>query len=207
MTKTFPLFVLLLAAALVAPAQSGRRIAPRPAEPTPPVQPATPAPPPAVSPRPPDPGVVPESVMGREFQSLQGGRIRLADYGGKVVVLNLWATWCGPCRREMPELEQTRRSYAGRGVEFVALSVEDSATSADKVRGFVREVGLGARVGWIDRESAVALMRGQSSIPQTFVIDGDGRLVRRLRGYAPGRSMEMLRDAIDAALGGPATGR
>ena len=203
MSKTFPLFVLLLAAALVASAQSGRRIAPRPAEPIPatPARPETPTPAAPLSPRPAEPGAVPESVMSREFQSLQGGRIRLADYGGKVVVLNLWATWCGPCRREMPELEQTRRSYAGRGVEFVALSVEDSATSADKVRGFVREVGLGARVGWIERGSAVALMRGQNFIPQTFVIDGDGRLVRRLRGYAPGRSMEMLRDAIAAALG------
>ena len=207
MRKALPiLFVAALSAH--AAAQSGRRVAPPPTSPPASERPSnasragdegvyadTNAPPEIVS------GYVPEGVMSREFKSLQEGRFKLSDFSGKVVVLNLWASWCGPCRREIPEIEEIRREYAARGVEFMGLTAENPQADGERVRKFVRESRLGYRIGWIDRESASALMRGQNMIPQTFVIAGDGQIIKHLKGYAPGRTSDMLREAIERALG------
>ncbi len=207
MRKLFPLLFVAAAFSAHAVGQSGRRVAPRPAPPPPTIEPratvtraepgvyvGTTPPPEAVA------GYVPEAVLSREFQSLQEGRFRLSDLGGKVLVLNLWASWCGPCRREVPEIEEVRREYESKGVEFVGLTTENPQTDGERVRKFVRESGLGYRVGWIDHESARALMRGHRTIPQTFVITGDGQIVKHLRGYAAGRTADMLREAIERAL-------
>lgn len=207
MRKTFPLLLVALALAADAPGQSGRRIAPQPAPPPPAAEPKADAPraregfyagnapaPEAVA------GYVPEAVLSRDFQSLKDGSFRLSDFNNKVLVINLWASWCGPCRREIPEIEEVRREYESRGVEFVGLTAENPETDGERVRRFVRESKLGYRVGWIDRESARALMRGHNMIPQTFVVTGDGRIVKHLKGYAPGRTADMLRDAIERAL-------
>jgi len=212
MKKPFPLLLLLLLAVALsahAAGQSGRRIAPQPAAPPPPanelrvtvtrndegvVYPDTTPPPEIVA------GYVPEAILSREFESLKDGRFRLSDFGGKVLVLNLWASWCGPCRREIPEIEEMRGEYEPRGVEFVGLTTENPQTDGERVRKFVREYKLGYRVGWIDRQSARTLMRGINTIPQTFVITGDGQIVKHLRGYSPNRTGDMLRDAIERAL-------
>lgn len=203
MRKWFPLLLAALALSAHASAQSGRRVAPQPAPPPPTIEPraaepgayvGTAPPPEAVS------GYVPEAVLSREFQSLKDGSFRLSDFGGKVLVLNIWASWCGPCRREIPEIEEVRREYESKGVEFVGLTAENPQADGERVRRFVRESRLGYRVGWIDRESARALMRGHNMIPQTLVITGDGQIVRHLKGYAPGRTADMLRDAIERAL-------
>ena len=208
MRKTFPLLLIIaLALSAHAAAQSGRRIAPPPAPPTPVVEPKADAPrvgdgyyegnapTPEIA-----AGYVPEALLSREFQSLKDGSFKLSDFGGKVLVINLWASWCGPCRREIPEIEEVRREYESKGVEFVGLTAENPETDGERVRRFVRESRLGYRVGWIDRQSARSLMRGHNMIPQTFVVTGDGRIVKHLRGYAPGRTGDMLRDAIERAL-------
>ncbi len=208
MRKLFPLLLIAFALSAHAAGQSGRRIAPPPAPPTLPpagshatvtraeegVYVGTTPPPEAV------PGYVPEAVLSREFQSLKEGRFKLSDLGGKVVVINLWASWCGPCRREIPEIDEVRREYESKGVEFVGLTVESPQTDGERVQKFVREFGLRYRLGWIDRESARALMRGHNMIPQTFVIKSDGQIVKHLRGYTPGRTADLLRDAIERAL-------
>ncbi|PYS83098.1 MAG: hypothetical protein DMF67_10295 [Acidobacteria bacterium] len=204
MRKTFPL-LLVAALAAHAAAQSGRRITTPP-----PPEPQTEAPPapsveaaPAARPSVAELRTLPDGVLKRELQSLDRGSFRLADFGGKVVVVNLWATWCGPCRMEIPEYEQVRREYAARGVEFVGLTTEDPRTSSERVRQFVREYKFGFRLGWADRETALALMNGRNVIPQTYVIAADSTVVRHWRGYAPGgRNAFMLRDALDRALSG-----
>ncbi len=206
MKKTFPL-LLFAALAAHAAAQSGRRITtPPPAEPQA-EAPSTEAAPAAA--RGPSTSAefttLPESVLKRELQSLDRGSFRLSDFGGKVLVVNLWATWCGPCRAEIPEYERVRKDYAARGVEFVGLTTEDPRTSAERVRQFLREVKFGFRLAWADRETALALMNGRNSIPQTYVIAADGTVVRHWRGYASGgRSSAMLRDALERALSGSA---
>jgi thiol-disulfide isomerase/thioredoxin len=205
MRKT--LLALSLACAAVAgadaTAQSGRR----------PVAP--PAPPPATEPAPsalpareaPAPRAaydrLPEGLMSRELQSLESGSFHLSDFGGKVIVINLWASWCGPCRKEIPDFEVVRRDYAKRGVEFVGLTTENPRTDAGRVKQFLRDVKFGFRLGWADRETALGLMNGRQSIPQTYVIGRDGGVLLHLRGYGAERGVSMLRDAIDRGLESP----
>lgn len=200
-------FLLILAAALAAhaAAQSGRRVITPP-----PMEPPLQAPPtsqyedpPAVRPTAPvELSALPESVLKRQLQSLDKGSFRLADFTGSVIVVNLWATWCGPCRREVPEYEQVRKEYAGRGVEFIGLTTEDPRTSSNRVKQFVRDLKVGFRLGWADRETALTLMNGRNVIPQTLVIAPDGRIVDHWHGYSREHSAERLREAIKRALSG-----
>jgi thiol-disulfide isomerase/thioredoxin len=202
MRKTLLTLSLACAAFIAAAAQSGRR----------PVAPPTPPPPVESAPAPDAPerkasgptptasATLPDSLMKRELRSLEKGNFRLADFGGKVLVVNLWATWCGPCRREIPDFEEVRRDYASRGVEFVGLTTENPRTDEGRVREFLRDVKFGFRLGWADRETAMGLMQGRYTIPQTYVLAPDGRVLLHMRGYGSERGVSMLRDAIDRGL-------
>ncbi len=201
MKKIFPL-LFLAAFAANAVAQSGRKNVRPPTQPEPPVQApvwSQPEPVPAPAARA-ELGALPESLLQRPLKSLDNSSFRLADFGGRVVVVNLWASWCGPCRSEVPEYEKVRKEYAGRAVEFIGLTTEDPRTSSDRVRQFVRNVNFGFRLGWADRETARTLMNGRSAIPQTLVIAADGRIVSHWNGYSRGRSGDHLRETIDRAL-------
>lgn len=196
------LFLLLLIAATCtafAFAQSGRRVARTAA---PPVQP--PANPEPEIPQPkPAPGVLtflPERVLERRIQTLDNNYFRLADFQGKVIVINLWASWCGPCRREVPEYEEVRTQFLGRNVEFIGLTTEDPAAATEKVNKFVRQTGFGFLLGWADRELARTLMNGQRGVPQTMVIATDGNIINHWVGYAPRHSGKRLRETIESAL-------
>jgi thiol-disulfide isomerase/thioredoxin len=201
MKKIFPLIIIAALAANAA-AQSGRKTIRPPTQTEAPVQ----APvwsPPEVAPASREeltvPGVLPESLLERPLRSLDKGSFRLADFEGKIIVVNLWASWCGPCRREVPEYEKVRKEYAGRDVEFIGLTTEDPRTSSDRVKQFVRNVNFGFRLGWADRETAFTLMNGRNSIPQTLVI-ARGRIVSQWRGYTHGQSGDHLRETIERAL-------
>jgi hypothetical protein len=85
-------------------------------------------------------------------------------------------------------------------VEFVGLTTEDPRTSSDRVNKFLRDVKFGFRLGWADRETAHTLMTGRGAIPQTCVVDADGRIVNHWAGYSPGNSGDNLRQSIDQAL-------
>jgi thiol-disulfide isomerase/thioredoxin len=203
MKKTFALF-FLAAIASNAAAQSGRKIVRSPTQTEPPVQApvwsqpeVAPASAPAARA---ELSALPESLLQRPLKSLDNSTFRLADFGGKVVVVNLWASWCGPCRSEVPEYEKVRKEYAGRNVEFIGLTTEDPRTSSDRVRQFVRSFNFGFRLGWADRETARTLMNGRSAIPQTLVIATDGRIVSHWNGYTRGRSGDHLRETIERAF-------
>ena len=202
MKKLFLLPLIVFAAAITAFPQSGRRITnPQPTYTAPIQPPVNPEPPPKASAPAPGPLMfIPERLLERKIKGIDKGDFRLADFHGKVVVINLWASWCGPCRREVPDYEKVRKSYTGQDVEFVALTTEDPDQAADDVKRFLRSVNFGFHLGWADREMARHLMNGRNSVPQTIVIDSDGRVVKQWSGYAPGRSAERLRDAIDQAL-------
>ena len=143
---------------------------------------------------------LPDSLLNRELKSIDQGSFRLADFSGKVIVVNLWATWCGPCRREVPDYEKVRKEYAGRGVEFIGLTTEDPRTSSDRVQKFAHDFNFHFRLGWADRETARTLMNGRNVLPQTVVIAPDGRIISHWRGYSPTQSRDRLREIIDHAL-------
>jgi len=195
------LLLLLAASSFNAVAQSGRRITnPTPTQ-TAPIQAPIYAEPEIRTPIAPSPLLsLPVSLLERDIRALNGGSFRFADFDGKVLVINLWASWCGPCRREVPEYESVRKAYAGRDVEFIGLTTEDPRTHSDRVNSFLRDVSFGFRLGWADRETARTLMNGKNAIPQTLVIDANGRIVNHWTGYATGRSGDRLKQSIDQAL-------
>ena len=143
--------------------------------------------------------VIPDELFDRELKDIDGRSFQLSGFRGRVFVVNLWATWCGPCRSEIPELNKLREEFRGRGVEFVGLTTEDPETDAEKVRAFAAEFGMRYRLGFADRETAVALMSGRHAIPQTLVVGPDGRVVVHFRGYSP-RLPPLIRGAIEKAL-------
>ena len=149
----------------------------------------------------PTPAPTPDSavVLNTALPSLDGGTFRLADYRGKVLVLNFWATWCGPCKMEVPHLVQMKKEYQGRGVEFVGLSTEDPASSRELVREFAREYGINYKLGFSDRQFANNLMGGRTNIPQVMVMR-DGRVLTHFRGFSQETSPSRLRTAIEQAI-------
>ena len=165
--KILSLLLLLAACAVYGVSQSGRRISTTRTAPVAPIQPPT-NPEPEPPPRKTAPGplmFLPEKLLERRIRTLDNNHFRLADFHGKVMVINLWASWCGPCRREVPEYESVRKEYMGRDVEFIGLTTEDPADSTDKVDRFVRQTNFGFLLGWADRELAQTLMNGKRSIP------------------------------------------
>ena len=143
---------------------------------------------------------LPPNVLNAELRSLNGNPIKLADYSGKVVLVNLWATWCGPCRREIPELVKLYKEFKSKGFEVVGLSTENPEASIDNVRDFVRAYSMDYAVGWISEDVAVTLMHGNGNIPQSFVIARDGRVLRRFIGFSSVNTPPQLRKAIEDAL-------
>lgn len=144
--------------------------------------------------------VLPESLLSRELKALDNGSFRLADFDGKVIVVNVWASWCGPCRREVPDYEKVRKEYAGREVEFIALTTEDPIAARGQVQKFVRDFNFGFRIGWADPATARTLMNGRNSIPQTLVVDKHGQIISQWRGYSATESRDRLKQAIEKAL-------
>ncbi|HEX5706037.1 MAG TPA: TlpA disulfide reductase family protein [Pyrinomonadaceae bacterium] len=115
--------------------------------------------------------------------------------------MNLWATYCGPCRAETPFFAALHKELGPRGVEFVGLTTEDPARDAQKVREFAREFDVPYRLGWAGRDFARELKRGGSdNIPQTFIYRRDGRLLTRFTGYSAESSPAKIRSAIEQAL-------
>lgn len=148
------------------------------------------------------PNMLPATVRDAEMRAVTGAPIKLSDYSGKVVLLNLWATWCGPCRMEIPELVRVYKEYRDKGFEVVGLSTEDPDASAEGVRRFIQQYEINYRVGWSPPAVSIALMQGRDAIPQSFVISRDGRILKRFIGFNYQTTPPQLRQAIEDALKG-----
>lgn len=133
--------------------------------------------------------------------TLAGDTLDLADLRGRVVLLNVWATWCEPCRWEMPALERVHRRLRERGLEVVAVSVDALPGAADgPVRAMIDELGLSFTV-LLDPAGEVQRRFGVAGLPTTFLIDREGRLIDRVLGPVHWDEPPHV-DAIDRALGG-----
>ena len=143
---------------------------------------------------------LPDDVLNTELQRLGARTLRLSEYSGKVIVLNLFATWCGPCRLESPDLAKLHNEFKNRGLVVIELSTEDPEASKESVREWVWNFRLPYPVGWAKREVALTLMQDRQSIPQSFVIARDGRILKRFIGYHPERTISQMREAVEEAL-------
>lgn len=143
---------------------------------------------------------LPANVRDVELPAASGRPIKLSDYDGKVLVVNLWATWCGPCRSEIPELVKLYQEFRSKGLEVVGLSTENPEASAAAVRKFVSDFGMNYRVGWATPEVALTLMQDRNAIPQSFVISRDGRILKRFVGFNATITPPQLKQAVEEAL-------
>ena len=131
-----------------------------------------------------------------ELRSLDGGTVRLSEFRGQTVVLNFWATWCPPCRTEMPEFDAAYREHQAAGGGLVVLAVDDLATDSEsEVRDFIDELGVAFPVLFDTSTSEVAKRYGVVGRPSTFFIDPDGTL--RARNVGP-LTADTLRDRLAA---------
>lgn len=107
----------------------------------------------------------------------------LAQYRGQVVMINIWATWCLPCRVEMPSIEQLHRAYAPRGLKVIAVSVDDPGT-AKQIRDFVKQYGLTFEVLHDPRGQGgdVSRLYQTTGYPETVIIGRDGLIRKKLIG-------------------------
>ena len=122
---------------------------------------------------------------------IQGKEVRLADHAGKVVVIDFWATWCGPCKKASAELEELHRNYRGRGVVVIGISVDKGLDAAAKVKDFASAHGI-TYLLLLDNESTKKAY-GVVRIPTTFVLDR-GHIIRdTYPGFRPGISNEIGR--------------
>jgi len=113
---------------------------------------------------------------------LASGRVtRLADYRGTVVLLNVWATWCQPCRVEMPSLERLSRRLGGGDFRVVAVSVDEQGPEV--VAKFARDLGLSFEI-LHDRSGAIQQLYQTTGVPESFVIDRDGVIIKKVIGPA-----------------------
>jgi cytochrome c biogenesis protein CcmG/thiol:disulfide interchange protein DsbE len=162
------------------------------------------APPVKTAPAPVPPAAVittlPTKVVDAELRAVSGAPIKLSSYSGKVLLVNLWATWCGPCRLETPELVKLHKEYKSKGVEMVGLSTENPDASADSVRKFVQNYNVKYRIGWATPEVAITLMQGRDAIPQSFIISRDGRVLKRFVGFNQITTPPQIKEAIEEAL-------
>jgi thiol-disulfide isomerase/thioredoxin len=116
-------------------------------------------------------------------------------------VIDLWATWCGPCRYEVPELVKIQQEYGPRGVEVVGLDIdpENPTEAPERVRAFAKEFSINYKLAYAKKEVAVALMRG-GSIPQSIVVSRDGHILEHSTGFHPVNTPKKLRAAIEKGL-------
>jgi cytochrome c biogenesis protein CcmG, thiol:disulfide interchange protein DsbE len=130
-------------------------------------------------------------------ETLDGEREALSQLRGKPVLLNVWATWCHPCRQEVPALEQLHRAYGPRGLLVIGVSI-DQGDQEQGIREFMQEFGASYPV-WLDPDGEVATVFSTVGVPNTFLIGPEGQVLWKHVGPVKADDAE-LRRLIEASL-------
>src|SRR5437762_9245490 len=133
----------------------------------------------------------PDQPLAPDFTltALNGQKLSLADYKGKVVLLDFWATWCGPCRIEIPGFIGLQNKYRDQGFSVVGVSLDTGSDAADQVREFYREFKMNYPVALGD-DKVSELYGGILGLPTTFLIGRDGRIYSKHPGATPASVFE-----------------
>jgi peroxiredoxin len=136
-------------------------------------------------------GVAPDFTL----QSLDGKTVRLSDFRGKPVVLNFWATWCGPCKIEMPWFVDLQKQYGPSGLQFLGVAMDDASTKD------IAEFAESMKVNYpilLGKDAVGDAYGGVQFLPETFFIDRDGKVVDKAFGL---KGRGEIEDAIKKILG------
>lgn len=128
--------------------------------------------------------------------TLEGGTADLDQLRGRVVVVTVWASWCPPCREELPVLAQTERRYAGAGVTFLGILTRDTPTSATALLTQTKATQLSSV---LDPDGTIAVTWGATGVPETYIVDRSGLVTARTVGPVTG---PWLQSQIDPLVGG-----
>ena len=145
------------------------------------------------------PKTAPASAHGWTLADNQ--RMTLANYKGKVVLLDFYATWCEPCRAETPELVRLQQQYAGQGLQVIGLNVGGEDDRAE-VPAYAKEFGIQYPLGFPEDELAEDYLGDNQNIPQAFLFDRGGNLVKRFVGYSEDSGAEIER-LVQSSLTAP----
>ena len=133
------------------------------------------------------------------LRDINGKEVSLSSQKGKVVLVNFWATWCGPCKLEMPHLDKMDRELEAKGFEVISISTDD-ARAASKVKPLIKRGGYGFTV-LLDKDTSVVTQYNPAkTLPYNVLIDREGTIHKVFQGYNPGDEVE-LRPEIEALLG------
>jgi peroxiredoxin len=113
------------------------------------------------------------------FPGLDGKKVSLSDYKGKVVLVNIWATWCPPCVDEMPSMEKLYRKFKGKNFEILAVSIDEPGLKA--VAPFMKKSNL-TFPALIDSEGAIKAVYGITGVPESFIVDQQGIIIKKIVG-------------------------
>jgi thiol-disulfide isomerase/thioredoxin len=122
-----------------------------------------------------------------ELKGVEGKAVKSSDFAGKVVILDFWATWCGPCRMEIPGFIELQKQYADKGLVVIGVSLDQDGAST--VKPLIEKMGLNYPIVLGD-EAVVSAFGGIEGIPTTFIVDRAGNIVRKHVGYAPKAEFE-----------------
>jgi thiol-disulfide isomerase/thioredoxin len=147
---------------------------------------------------------IPQEVRDTAVETIDGGSLKLSDFSDKVVVLNMWATWCGPCRMEMPELIKMSNEYKSQGLVVLGLATTyNEQDDPQRVKDYVKQQNIPYRIIWDDGKLSGPLMQavqGRSVIPQSFVISRDGKIVKHFTGFNASSTPVLMRQVIEEEL-------
>ncbi len=143
-----------------------------------------------------DAGTIGSQAPDFELADLSGKKVTLADFKGKVVILDFWATWCGPCREEIPDFVKLQTKYKAQGLEIVGLSLDDGGEGVVRPFAEKHEVNYTMLLG---NQETADRYGGVVGIPTTFVLDRHGRIVKKFIGMMAPQTFE---EAIQPLLAG-----
>ncbi len=146
-----------------------------------------------------------QAVNDLEITQPDGKKFKFASLQGKVILVDVWATWCGPCREQTPKLAALQAKYRDKGLAVVGLSLDEQSDEAEVLK-FMKETGVNYTIAYAPDKVSGAFLdstedeTGSAPIPQLFVIGKDGRLVEHLIGNDPRHSIARLEEVIAAQL-------
>jgi thiol-disulfide isomerase/thioredoxin len=142
---------------------------------------------------------LPASIAQADLKNLDGTTFKVADRKGKVLLLNMWATWCGPCRGEMPSLVALQDKHRDKGFEILGLDTDDE--KVDDINRFAEEMKLNYTLVWANNETQNALVNISKfgGIPQSFLVDREGHLRGVFKGGGKAE-VQKLSDLVDSVV-------